>query len=287
MAIVINADDFGFTRGGNAAVFELARLGTVTSTTVMANMPYAGEAKGLLEIPQFTIGLHLNLTQGQPVQPPERVMTLVDSSGYFWDLKTLAGKAKKGQLDANEVDSEIEAQWETLRGIVGDAISHMDSHQGLNRIPFLFQRTLAFLRKRPLRAVRFYLKYYAIGSGASARFDRPRLSQIRRYGLRRLLVETYLKRQRVQLNRLAASPDGMLVSRSHDTRDLLRWLITAAPHGPENYVLEVPCHPAADTVGLDGTKYVSERVEEYELLKSPAFIEASRRWRFVDYTAVY
>lgn len=40
MKLIINADDFGMTKSVNKAVAELAQLGTLTSTTVMVNMPY-------------------------------------------------------------------------------------------------------------------------------------------------------------------------------------------------------------------------------------------------------
>lgn len=285
MKIIINADDFGFTRGTNEAVFELARIGTLTSTTVMTNMPFAEEAKRLLEQRRFTVGLHLNLTQGSPVSPPESVPSLVGTDGSFHDLKTLAARAKSGQLKAADVDTEMQAQWRKLHGIISDAVSHMDSHQGLNRIPFIFDRTLAFLKSHPVRAVRFYVKYYAVGSGNGARIEQPGITSIQRYGPKRILVETYLKRRRKRLCMQTSAPDGMLVSRSHDTRDLFKWMCEARPGAAPDRVLEIPCHPAANTEGLVDTKYTTERVEEFELLRSEAFRKAAGGWNLADYTA--
>lgn len=287
MKIIINADDFGFTKGTNEAVFQLAQLGTLTSTTVMTNMPFAHEADKLLGFSGFSVGLHLNLTQGKPLLPGDKVPSLVGEDGNFHDLTTLTLRAKQGRLNAGEVEAEIEAQWNALCSIIGDRISHMDSHQGLNRIPFIFDRTLAFLKKQSVPAMRFYVKYYAVGAGEGSRIEKPGLMTIRRYGAKRLLVEAYLKRRLAQLLRHTTAPAGMLVIRSHDTRDLFRWLIEAAPVTiNESTILEIPCHPAANTAGLVDTKYVEERVEEYELLKSSAFVEASKKWSFVDYSTV-
>lgn len=288
MKIIINADDFGFTEGTNEAVFELARLGTLTSTTVMVNMPFAEEAVKLLNLRNFSVGLHLNLTQGSPVSPPEAVASLIDGDGQFFDLKELSQRAKAGKVRGEELLTEMEAQYGRLREILGDRITHMDSHQGLNRIPFIFKQTLRFLRKHPLNAVRFYIKHYAVGSGESARIEKPGLLTVRRYGLKRLLVESYLKRNLARLRGLTTTPDGMLVRPSHDTLELFRWLVdNSAPLGAPDWIVEIPCHPAANTEGLVDTKYTEERVREYAMLKSPDFVSAAKRWRLVDYTALY
>lgn len=287
MKIIINADDFGFTQGTNDAIFELARLGTLTSTTVMTNMPYAKQARELLEIPNFSVGLHLNLTQGRPILSAKRVSSLVDAHGEFHDLKTFIPLAKKGRLKSDEVEAEIVAQWSALENIVGDKISHMDSHQGLNRIPFIFDRTLVFLKKQAVPAMRYYVKYYAVGSGDSAQIEKPGLRTVRRYGAKRLLVEAYLNHQRAKLLKHTKSPDGMLMPRSHDTLDVLNWLSKMSPPTTmSGTVVEIPCHPAANTDGLVDTKYVQHRVEEYEVLRSSAFVAASKRWSLVDYWSI-
>lgn len=103
MKVIINADDFGLTRSVNDAIFELAQKGTITSTTVMTNMPFAEEAVELLPNKNISIGLHVTLTQGKPVSDPERIVSLVDKNGNFYPpavLKNLinGGKVKNEDL---------------------------------------------------------------------------------------------------------------------------------------------------------------------------------------------
>ncbi len=61
MKLIINADDFGLSPGVNEAILELGKLGTVTSTTVMTNMPYYKDIVKLLSLKNIGIGLHCNL----------------------------------------------------------------------------------------------------------------------------------------------------------------------------------------------------------------------------------
>jgi len=84
MKLIINADDFGLTRGVNRAVFDLAGRGSLSSTTVLVNQPYASEAVELLKLPNFSVGLHCNLTEGAPISKPESIPFLVDANGAFF-----------------------------------------------------------------------------------------------------------------------------------------------------------------------------------------------------------
>ncbi len=67
--LIVNADDFGQSAVVNRAILDCFQKGLISSTTIMANMPGFDEAvelalaKGL----QQNIGVHLNLTDGEPL----------------------------------------------------------------------------------------------------------------------------------------------------------------------------------------------------------------------------
>ncbi len=42
--LIVNADDFGYSRGINRGIVEAHERGIVTSTTMMVNAPATGEA---------------------------------------------------------------------------------------------------------------------------------------------------------------------------------------------------------------------------------------------------
>src|SRR6266545_2812134 len=83
--LVVNADDYGLTRGVSRGIREGYRLGIVTSSTAMMNMPGVGEdlRLALEETPRLGLGVHLVLTAGRPALTPDQVPGLVSSEGRF------------------------------------------------------------------------------------------------------------------------------------------------------------------------------------------------------------
>lgn len=284
MNIIINADDFGMTKSINNAIIELMKLGTVTSTTVMVNMPHVQEAVLLLDIPKISIGLHFNLTEGKPLSDPAEVKSIIDANGKFYDKKQLEFRAKNNLIVKEEVLLELKTQYEKLYSIIGDRITHFDSHQGLNRIPVVFKALLDFGNEteKP-KGIRFYVKHYLQESG---KVVVPGLFEIKKFGLKRLVVEQYLKRNKRQINRYFKSPEGMLVTSSHNAIDVFKALVTVPSVKFGTAILEIPCHPAVDIIGLENTKLTDERVVEYQFLKSETFLEARKNLSLVSFNSV-
>src|ERR1700753_2195819 len=71
--LIINADDFGLSSIVNRAILVSMEKGLVTSTSIMANMPGFDHAIGLVRVHSKLagrVGVHLNLTEGQPLSKP-------------------------------------------------------------------------------------------------------------------------------------------------------------------------------------------------------------------------
>lgn len=284
MKIIINADDFGMTKSVNKAITELMQIGAITSTTVMVNMPYAAEAIELLKIPDISVGLHFNLTEGRPVSDPSLVRSLVKENGVFYTKKELENRAKQNLVKKEEVLLELKNQYAKLHAILGDNITHFDSHQGLNRIPVIFKALLDF-GKETLRpaGIRFYVKYYIQSNG---KIVKPGLFNFAKFGIKRVLVEHYLGLNKKQINRFFKTPEGMLVTNSHKALDVFS-VLAKNPHVTYgDIILEIPCHPSVDTSELTDTKLTEERVREYEFLKSQEFKAVVASNKLVSYKKV-
>ena len=66
MKLIINADDFGYTRGNTEGILEGYRKGIVRSTTALCNMPWLEYGRDLAkDFPGLGIGVHLTLTLGR------------------------------------------------------------------------------------------------------------------------------------------------------------------------------------------------------------------------------
>ena len=148
--VIVNADDFGLTRGVSRGILEAHRKGIVTSTTLIVNRPADPALLVELNASGLGVGLHLNLTLGAPVANPTRVPSLVDSEGQFIrDAREAAKRAKR-----DEARIELGTQIDAFRKIMGKFPTHLDSHHHIGRHEPILELVLEFARaiKVPLRS---------------------------------------------------------------------------------------------------------------------------------------
>ena len=126
--LIVNADDFGFTRDVNEGIVEAHRNGILTATTLMANGAAFDHAVKLArENPSLDVGCHLVLVQGRSVADPSR-----DLPSTLAELgRALLGGGLRGKLPVYE---ELLAQ---IRKIVQAGIrpTHLDTHKHTHLLP--------------------------------------------------------------------------------------------------------------------------------------------------------
>lgn len=127
--IIINADDFGYSRGINYGIVDAHTEGLLTSTTLMTNMPAAEHAFKLgHDHKSLGIGVHLTLTCGRPLLDTHH--TLVDPKGDFKKNSQYQGKF---HIDPEELYQEWKAQIEKFLDS-GLTPTHLDSHHHVNNL---------------------------------------------------------------------------------------------------------------------------------------------------------
>lgn len=129
--LIVNADDFGLSPAVTGGILEAHQSGIVTSTTMLVNFPTADAAAAqALAAPRLGVGVHLNVTSGQPVLRPEEVPSLVGPSGRFRrDFYSL-----RYRIDADELRREWRAQIERFLSL-GLKPTHIDSHHHVHHLP--------------------------------------------------------------------------------------------------------------------------------------------------------
>jgi chitin disaccharide deacetylase len=153
--LIINADDFGFTRDVNAGIIQAHREGVLTSATLMANGDAFDDAVRLAqETPTLDVGCHLVLVQGRSV--------LDGSALPETPLRLLFQK-----IDAY---SELRAQIQKILA-AGIRPSHLDSHKHTHLLPGVFRAVVRLAKefsisyiRRPLPAIDLYRRV-ALASG--------------------------------------------------------------------------------------------------------------------------
>jgi len=138
--VIINADDFGSDRTTSDAIMESLRRGLITQTTAMVNRPDADRAIAEAKAEGFggAIGLHLNLTDGDPLTDRIKSCPLFcGADGRFND-----GAATNAHFllpykhdDTMALAAEIEAQAVKYLDF-GLSLKHVDSHSHVHfRVP--------------------------------------------------------------------------------------------------------------------------------------------------------
>lgn len=136
--LIVNADDFGLTESVTRAIVDCHRAGSVSSTTMMVQMPgteYA--AKVASSVPDLGIGLHFTLTLGRPISPPHEVRSLVQDDGTFPVRKVQERNVLLRRVRPQEIELELRAQLRRLRDL-GIHPTHIDSHQHIHVLPAVF-----------------------------------------------------------------------------------------------------------------------------------------------------
>jgi chitin disaccharide deacetylase len=130
--LIINADDFGMCNAVNEAIFRTLKEGLVRSTTLMVPCPWALHAMHFLAgHPEIPFGVHLTVISDPldyrwgPLTSREKVPSLVDRAGYFYNFEAMSVLLAQVKLDQLEV--EFRAQIEAVLA-AGLEPTHLDWH---------------------------------------------------------------------------------------------------------------------------------------------------------------
>ncbi len=245
--LIINADDFGRTRGINDGILHAHRKGCLSSTSALTGMPYISEGlqQAATKAPDLGIGVHLNVSQEQPLLPAGQVPTLVDHTGKFIEFHK--EPARLADIRPEQLHAEWHAQIERFYAL-GSEPDHLDSHQHIAYMSLEnFQVFLSLAQEFNL-PIRFPPDEYLQRMGETAA---------------RALVKEY---------RIKA-PESCIITFFRDgvTREHLLSIFATLPEGTH----ELMCHPARVDQELIGTStYAHERKVELDLLTDPEILGA-------------
>jgi predicted glycoside hydrolase/deacetylase ChbG (UPF0249 family) len=131
--LILHADDVGMSHSINSATFQALDAGAINSASIMIPCPWLPEVAAYARShPNADLGLHLTLNsewtayRWGPVTSKDRVQSLLDKDGYFYN-STQEASAK---IDPREAEVELRAQIERARAF-GIQPTHLDSHMGL------------------------------------------------------------------------------------------------------------------------------------------------------------
>ena len=262
--LILNADDYGLTRGVSQGIRYAYSCGAVCSATAMTNIE--GSTRDLedarRDTPALPIGVHLTLTVGGPVSPPETVPSLVDGGGRFYPRPEFL--ARLLEIDPVEAGREFRAQIESLRS-AGIEPDHLDSHHFVSYLtPGLLQQMLLLAEE-----YRLPVRPPAGCDGAMADLF-PGLPDS---------AAAFLQNGAPALVRQSGIPtaDRLYLTLYDKTATVkhLQWILSDLPEGTG----EVMCHPGmADEALRSISDYAEERGYELSMLTECGLPQLLEPW---------
>ena len=248
--LVVNADDFGFTRDVNQGIIEAHQRGILTATTLMANGDSFEDAVRLAgENPSLDVGAHLVLIGGRALAGSHEPLPA--------SVPRLLAAIALGRIRIYE---ELASQ---VRRILdaGVRLTHLDTHKHTHLAPPVLDAVTRIAEEFGIRWVRrpFDLPITAARGAAprSKRATSDALAFIRG------------RFERVLAGRHCKTTDhfaGFQITGRFRTRELVA-LIRALPEGST----ELMCHPGKCTAELENapTRLKESREQELAALTSP------------------
>ena len=154
------------SREVNEATFEFMSRGRISSATIMANAPATREAAShVSRFPNCSFGVHLNLTQFEPLTGGLGARLLVNERGQ---MSRANETARPSPERLRAVYQELCAQVERVVSL-GVSISHLDSHNHVHTRPFFLPALKEAQRRYNIRRVRLSKNFYSRADAARTR----------------------------------------------------------------------------------------------------------------------
>jgi predicted glycoside hydrolase/deacetylase ChbG (UPF0249 family) len=264
--LIINADDFGLTRGINRSILELHQAGVLTSATLMANGPAFDDAVAIAHAnPALGVGCHVVLTDGIPLSPPQSIPTLLgpDGKSFRPTLSSFLSAALRGKINSDEIAREAQAQIQHIQQ-AGLQVTHLDTHKHTHMLPSVARPLLAVAEKNGISAVRNPFEEpwsLALGKGGWIR------------GLQVRLLHSLRKRfealPQIRSGSILTTNGTIGISATGRLdASTLRAMLDAMPEG----LWELVCHPGYNDRDLDA---VTTRLRATREVERTALLESS------------
>jgi len=287
--LIVNADDLAWTEGVNRGIAQAHRYGIVTSATILANgAAFAAAVELVKATPSLAVGVHLNLSDGKPVSPPETVPSIVNDRGEFkGGPEALLLRVARRNLRIKEVEMEWESQ---IRKVVNAGIqpTHLDGHKHVHMLPGMFEIVLRLAKRNAIPAVRISHEGSSLRAALSSG-ENQNIPLVMKQGVQARVLKLLARDARALAEAAGiATTDYFcgIAQTGELTIEGMKCLLQNLPEG----TTEIMCHPGFMDKELEesATRLRDSRELEVQILTSPDLrnLVASQGIRLIDYAFV-
>ena len=158
--MIVTVDDFGFHHQANELVTQAIDRKFVTHVATMTGLSGKDEALDYIAARReqvsrdsVTFGLHLNVTEGAPVLPVEKVRSIVDSNGKLLGWQPFLKRFVFGKIDRDELQNEVDHQLAALKSS-DPGLSFLNSHHHIHAWPGVMRAIAPVMKRHGIQSVR-------------------------------------------------------------------------------------------------------------------------------------
>jgi predicted glycoside hydrolase/deacetylase ChbG (UPF0249 family) len=260
--LIVTADELGLSSKRNQGIVDAHTKGIVTSASMLAYGPAFREAVKIAKaLPKLDIGLHLNLSDGEPLVLGHK--TLVNKDGTFWGRQEARRLARDNQFDLREIEREALAQFETLKS-AGVKVTNLSAVDHMHIRGNMALALAGVCKKFGIRCFRCPADQIR---PPSLKLDPARIAAIEEYQQSALNAVTVY----AQLRMRSTEHFGGAALQGHLTPDLLVETLRTLPVG----LTELMVHPGLKSAesGFEGP----DREQEVQALTDPRLREVFKQ----------
>lgn len=284
--LIVNADDLGWSEGVNRGIAEAHRKGLVTNTSLLANgRAFDSGVATAHANPELGVGVHLNLSNGEPIAPPAEVSSLLNAARKFeGGPESLILRIASRSLELEQVEREWDAQIAKIHA-AGITPTHLDGHKHVHMLPGLFDIALRLAKKHNIRAIRISheaSKLRALLASGGA----PNRSVVLKQGVQARGLKLLARDARELADRAGLVTTDYFCGLAQTgvmTREGIEALLQNLPDG----TTELMCHPgySDDDLRQSPTRLQESRQCELTILTDPHIrkLVATRGIRLISY----
>jgi chitin disaccharide deacetylase len=287
--LIVNADDLGWAEGVNRGVAETHQNGIVTSTSLLANgAAFESGVELARTMPALGVGVHLNLSDGKPVSPIEKVPSIVNEQGEFaGGPENFLLRIARRNLRLMEVESEWNSQIQKVAD-AGIQPTHLDGHKHVHMLPGLFEIVLRLAKRHGIGAVRVSHEASTLRVALSSG-EKQNLPIVMKQGVQARVLKLLARdaRRMAESAGIATTDYFCGIAQTGElTVEGMKCLLQSLPEG----TTEMMCHPGFVDEELEksATRLQDSRALEVEILTNRELrnLVASQGIRLIDYAFV-
>lgn len=236
--LIINADDLGYAKVNNDAIFELMDGGKITSATLMTNgSGFEDAVERLKKYPDCSFGLHLDIVEFPFITRGRELIKkkLIDSEG-----RVLSNIRRRAIIPNGQFLEDIFNEWcaQMDKAIAaGVPVSHVDSHKHAHTVRYLKDIFIDFCKKYDIKKVRNKNQNYKYSE------DRPLYRRFWRDIKRRAWCNA-IAREFAVPDHFEEGRSGLPYLQKHDIKD--------------DITIEWMCHPGAKKFADDLPRFQAD-----------------------------